>query len=132
MTRTSEARFWQAIGAAVGIAGGFLLAYDMGRFGLLTLHRGVWDGHRLLSEQWIKQSLTPTTANTGYGYMNWFLNTDHKLLPSAPLTAFVHIGNGANMIYVDPEHDLVAVVRWIDNNAMDGMVKKILEALPNN
>jgi hypothetical protein len=62
--------------------------------------------------------------------MNWFLNTDHKLLPGAPLTAFVHIGNGTNMIYVDPEHDLVAVIRWIDNNAMDGMVKKILEALP--
>jgi len=110
--------------------GMFINAYDMGRFGLLTLHRGVWDGHRLLSEQWIKQSLTPTTANTGYGYMNWFLNTDHKLLPSAPLTAFVHIGNGVNMIYVDPEHELVAVVRWIENNAMDGMVKKILEALP--
>lgn len=110
--------------------GMFINAYDMGRFGLLTLHRGVWDGHRLLSEQWVKQSLTPTTANTGYGYMNWFLNTDHKLLPSAPLTAFVHIGNGTNMIYVDPEHELVAVVRWIENNAMDGMVKKILEALP--
>ena len=37
MTRTSEARFWQAIGAAVGIAGGFLLAYDMGRFGLASI-----------------------------------------------------------------------------------------------
>ncbi|HEY4206349.1 MAG TPA: serine hydrolase [Puia sp.] len=112
--------------------GMFINAFDMGRFGLLTLHRGVWDGHRLLSEQWVKQSLTPTPANPGYGYMNWFLNTDHKLLPSAPLTAFVHIGNGTNMIYVDPEHDLVAVVRWIENSAMDGMVKEILEALPKN
>jgi hypothetical protein len=110
--------------------GMFINAYDMGRFGLLTLHRGVWEGHRLLSEQWIKQSLTPTTANPGYGYMNWFLNTDHKLLPSAPLSSFAHIGNGTNMIYVDPDHELVAVVRWIDNGAMDGMVKKILEALP--
>jgi len=27
-------------------------------------------------------------------------------------------------IYVDPEHNLVAVVRWIDNASMDGMVKK--------
>ena len=112
--------------------GMFINAYDMGRFGLLTLHRGVWNGHRLLSEQWIKQSLTPTTANPTYGYMNWFLNTDHKTLPSAPLTAFVHIGNGTNLIYVDPEHDLVAVVRWIESDAMDGMIKKILEALPHN
>jgi hypothetical protein len=37
MTRTSEARFWQTIGAAIGITGGFLLAYDMGRFGLASI-----------------------------------------------------------------------------------------------
>ena len=81
------------------------------------------------SEEWVRQSLTPTTANPGYGYMNWFLNTDRKLLPSAPASAFVHIGNGTNFIYVDPEHDLVAVVRWIENAAMDGMVKRIPAAV---
>jgi len=110
--------------------GMFINAYDMGRFGLLTLHRGNWNGRRLISEQWVSQALTPTGANPTYGYMNWFLNTDHKLLPSAPVTSFVHIGNGTNFIYVDPEHDLVAVVRWIENASMDGMVKKILESLP--
>ena len=108
--------------------GMFINAYDMARFGLLTLHRGSWNGKQLLSEQWVKQALTPTPANPGYGYMNWFLNTDRKLLPDAPASAFVHIGNGTNFIYVDPEHDLVAVVRWIENAAMDGMVKKILAA----
>jgi hypothetical protein len=30
------------------------------------------------------------------------------------------LGKGLNMVYVDPENDLVAVVRWIDNNAVDG------------
>jgi len=38
----------------------------------------------------------------------------------------VHIGNGTNMIFVDPEHDLVAVARWIDGGAMDGFVKRLL------
>jgi CubicO group peptidase (beta-lactamase class C family) len=109
--------------------GMFINAYDMARFGLLTLHHGNWNGHQLIPEQWVQQALTPTPANTGYGYMNWFLNTDHKLLPDAPATAFVHIGNGTNFIYVDPEHGLVAVVRWIENASMDGMVKKILAAL---
>jgi hypothetical protein len=110
--------------------GMFISAYDMGRFGLLTLHRGNWNGRQLMSEQWVRQSLTPTTANPGYGYMNWFLNTGRKLLPSAPAGAFVHIGAGTNFIYVDPDHDLVAVVRWIENAAMDGMVKRILAAVP--
>jgi CubicO group peptidase (beta-lactamase class C family) len=109
----------------------FINAYDMGRFGLLTLHRGNWNGKQLISEQWVSQALTPTGAEPTYGYMNWFLNTDRKLLPSAPASSFVHIGNGTNMIYVDPEHQLVAVVRWIENKSMDGMVKRILAAKGN-
>jgi CubicO group peptidase (beta-lactamase class C family) len=111
--------------------GMFINAYDMARFGLLTLHRGNWNGKQLISEQWVKQALTPTTVEPTYGFMNWFLNTDHKLLPNAPLTAFFHEGNGSNIIYVDPEHDLVAVIRWIERPALDGMVKKILAAIPN-
>ena len=61
--------------------------------------------------------------------MNFFLNTQKKLLPSAPDTVFMHIGNGANLVYVDPEHDLVAVVRWIDNKAADGFVQRLLAAV---
>ena len=108
--------------------GMFINAYDMARFGLLTLHRGNWNGKQLISQQWVKQALTPTPAKTDYGYMNWFLNTEKKLLPSAPETSFMHIGNGANIIYVDFEHELVMVARWIDNKAIDGVIKKLLEA----
>lgn len=108
--------------------GMFISAFDMARFGLLTLRHGNWNGKQLISEQWIKQALTPTIANTGYGYMNWFLNTYKKLLPSAPASAWVYIGNGTNMIYCDPEHDLVMVVRWIENKDMDGVVKTLLSA----
>jgi CubicO group peptidase (beta-lactamase class C family) len=109
--------------------GMFINAYDMARFGLLTLHRGNWNGRQLISEQWIKQALTPTTVEPTYGHMNFFLNTEHKLLPSAPVSAFVHIGNGVNFIYVDPDHDLVAVIRWVENSSMDGIVKRIIGAV---
>ncbi|MDB5006761.1 MAG: class beta-lactamase-related serine hydrolase [Mucilaginibacter sp.] len=110
----------------------FMNAYDMARFGLLTMHHGNWNGKQLISVQWVKQALTPTTANTGYGYMNWFLNTDKKLLPSASEKAWVHIGNGTNMIYVDPENELVVVARWIDSKAMDGFIKNVLAAVGKN
>lgn len=33
MTRTAEAHFWQAAGAAIGIAGGSLLGYAFGKYG---------------------------------------------------------------------------------------------------
>lgn len=110
--------------------GGMIInAYDMARFGYLTLRNGKWNDKQLLSEQWLKWSATPTTAQVGYGFMNYFLNADKKYLPSAPTTAFTHIGNGTNMIYVDKENDLVAVVRWIDNNSLDGFVSALLKAV---
>ncbi|GAB2541273.1 serine hydrolase domain-containing protein [Spirosoma aerophilum] len=108
--------------------GMFINALDMARFGLLTLNKGNWNGRQLISEQWINQSRTPTPAQPTYGYMNYFINTDKKLLPSASASSYYHLGNGTNMIYVDTEHDLVMVVRWIDTKAMDGIVKRVLES----
>lgn len=124
-------------GAAVqSVSGGghwgggmFINAYDMARFGLLTLHQGNWNGRQLLSRQWIEQARTPTSAQPTYGYMNYFLNTDKKYLSSAPLSAFAHVGNGTNIIYVDPEHEMVMVLRWIENNAINEMVAKVLAAM---
>jgi CubicO group peptidase (beta-lactamase class C family) len=109
----------------------YIDSYDMARFGLLTLHHGNWDGKQLISEQWVKQALTPTTANIGYGYMNWFLNGDKKLLPSAPANVWVHIGAGNNIIYCDPDHELVVVAKWIDSNSMDGFFSTLLQAYKN-
>ena len=120
----------QSVSGGGHFGGGlFINAYDMARFGLLSLHKGNWNGKQLIAEQWVDQALTPTPANTGYGYMNWFLNTDKKLFPSAPLTAFAHLGNGTNMIYVDKQNEIVAVVRWIENAALDGFVKRLLESI---
>ena len=111
--------------------GMFISARDQARFGYLTLRRGRWRERQILSEAWVKRALTPTPAQPTYGFMNWFLNTDRKQWPSAPATAFAHLGNGTNIVYVDPEHDLVAVVRWIDNGAVDGFLQRLLAATTN-
>jgi hypothetical protein len=104
-------------------------ARDQARFGLLTLRRGRWKDKQILSEKWISFATTPTPANTGYGFMNYFLNTDKKMLPSAPASVWQHQGNGANLIYCDPENDLVIVTRWIEGRAMDGVVKRVLDSI---
>ena len=120
----------QSVSGGGHFGGGmFISAMDMARFGLLSYHKGNWNGKQLIPEKWIELSTTPTTANTGYGFMNYFLNTDKKLLPSASEDVFVHIGNGTNMIYVDRKNELVAVVRWIDNAAIDGFVSRMLSSL---
>ncbi|MDX2066961.1 MAG: serine hydrolase [Haliscomenobacter sp.] len=108
--------------------GMFIHAYDMARFGYLSLHKGKWKGQQLLSEDWYKMATTPTQAKTDYGFMNYFLNTDQKALPSAPATAFWHLGNGNNVIFVLPDQDFVVVARWLKGDGMDGLVKRVLEA----
>jgi CubicO group peptidase (beta-lactamase class C family) len=110
--------------------GMWISARDQARFGLLTLRRGRWKDKQIVSEKWIQLATTPTPANTGYGFMNYFLNTDKKMLPSAPASVWMHKGAGANLIYCDPENDLVIVTRWISGDAaMDGVVKRVLDGL---
>ncbi len=106
--------------------GMFINAWDMARFGLLTLRRGMWGDKRILSEAWVKLSLTPTVPEPTYGYMNWFLNTDRKWMPNAPASAFGHVGNGTNLVFVSPEQDIVAVVRWIENGAINEFLGTML------
>lgn len=46
---------------------------DMARLGLLILNKGVWNGERLLGEEWIYKMTHPSfeDANTSYGYLTW-------------------------------------------------------------
>ena len=52
------------------------------------------------------------------------------MYPAAPASAFAHLGNGTNAIYVDKENDLVVVVRWIEDKQMNEFLKILLSALP--
>ena len=109
--------------------GMFIDAYDMARFGYLTLREGRWKDRQILSREWVRRALTPTPVQRTYGFMNWYLNQDRQLFPSAPARAFAHIGNGTNVIYVDPEHDVVAVVRWIEYRSVDEFLKRLTAAI---
>lgn len=87
---------------------------DHARFGLLALRDGVWGDQRLLSSDWFARATTPTEIQPNYGYM-WWLNTGREQFPAAPASVFYANGAGStNIIYVDREHDLVTVTRWVD------------------
>jgi CubicO group peptidase (beta-lactamase class C family) len=121
--------------------GMFINAYDMARFGYLFLHGGKWNGRQLVSEKWIAMAKTPGTVNPGYGFMNWFLNNPPRRpdgsegplpFPSTPRSSITFQGNGVNVVYIDPENDLVAVVRWIDSNkSLDQFLGKVIGAITN-
>jgi CubicO group peptidase (beta-lactamase class C family) len=110
--------------------GMFINSYDMARFGYLFLRNGKWKDKSIVSEKWIKLARTPGSDNKTYGFANWYLNTERKPLPSAPETAVRFVGNGSNIIYIDWENDIVAVVRWIRNDkALDQVVGKLIGSL---
>ena len=71
----------------------------------------------------------PTGPQPTYGYMNWFLNTERRWMPAAPATAFGHVGNGTNLVFVAPEQDLVVVVRWIANGEINAFLERVLASL---
>jgi len=109
--------------------GMFISARDLARMGLLGLNNGRWGDKQILSDAWIKLSKTPTGPNPGYGYMNWFLNTDRKLAPAAREDSVMFIGNGDNIVFIDYEHDMVAVVRWIDDSQKAEFVRLLEDAV---
>lgn len=113
--------------------GMFISARDQARFGLFALRRGDWGGQQLLEEEWFDLATTPTDVEPGYGFMNYFLNRPNeegeKRFPSAPDEAVAHLGNGTNMVYVDPVHDLVVVARWIATSDIDELLRLILRTI---
>ena len=106
----------------------FISAFDQARFGLLIARRGDWAGHRILSERWIDRMVTPSTTLANYGYL-WWLNTGPEADPALPASAFSAMGAGSNIVWIDPEHDLVVVARWIDKSASAGLLARVVGAL---
>ncbi len=94
-------------------AGFWASTRDHARFGLLASRKGNWDGKQLVSAKWYELATTPSPLKPEYGYM-WWLNTNRKQYPAAPGSSFFALGAGGNVIWIDIDHDLVAVIRWFD------------------
>ena len=102
---------------------------DHARFGHLMLRQGRWNGRQLLSQEWVRMATTPTPIKPTYGYV-WWLNTGQGQYPAAPASSYFALGAGGNVIWIDPAHDLVAVVRWLDGRKMNefmGLVTRAIE-----
>jgi CubicO group peptidase (beta-lactamase class C family) len=108
--------------------GMFISSRDHARAGLLMARGGLWGSKRILSEAWIRESLASSALNPSYGLM-WWLNAAGQQWPSAPRSSFAAVGAGQNLVWVDPEHDLVAVVRWIDKAHVDGFLQRLIASL---
>jgi CubicO group peptidase (beta-lactamase class C family) len=110
-------------------------ARDLARFGLLYLNGGVWDGERLISEEWIEFSRTPAPATAEVGNMyggQWWLVPDDR--NDVPKDAYSTAGNRGQFVIVVPSHDLVIVRRGLDYGRQGfdrwDLTREVLKAIP--
>jgi CubicO group peptidase (beta-lactamase class C family) len=101
---------------------------DHARFGLLVHRGGRWGGRQLVPASWIEEMRRPCPINPEYGLL-WWLNTGGRQLPSAPESSYAARGAGSNVIWIDPEHDLVTVIRWIDKPHVAGFAERLMASL---
>jgi len=112
-------------------AGVFVSTLDQARFGLLFLRDGQWQNKQLISQQWIEQATTPSSANQSYGFMWWLNQGDRAWDKVDDPTIYYAAGFGGNFIVNDPENDLMIVTRWLEPNKIGELVHQVRSAISN-
>ena len=59
----------------------------------------------------------------------WWLNKGPRQLQNASMNSFSAVGAGGNRIYIDPELDLVVVIRWLGREHFPHFLNLILSAI---
>jgi CubicO group peptidase (beta-lactamase class C family) len=83
----------------------YLSGADLAKLGLLYLKDGTWDGQRIISHEWVAQSLTPwidAGESFKYGYKWW-------LYPRQEPGKFIWMGRGfgGQRLMVFPEENMI-------------------------
>jgi CubicO group peptidase (beta-lactamase class C family) len=119
----------QSVSGGAHWGGGmFIGTRDHARLGLLIARRGRWGNAQILPAAWVDAMLSPSTTNASYGLL-WWLNRGKSRYPSASESCAFALGAGNNIIWIDPEHDLVTVLRWIDKRAVGDFMQKLMGAV---
>lgn len=123
-------------GEADSMGGLYLTAHDLARIGYLFLREGIWRDKRLLSESWVRQSITSHVAdiapenneeNSGYGFQWWL--PERKV--DEPM-AYLARGFGGQRLTVIPDLDIVIVFNGWDIRGDYGLAERTFrqEVLP--
>ena len=105
----------------------YLSSQSLAKLGYMMLHKGKWEGHQIVSEHWVDQSLHPWVNfqnDAGYGYQWWL--PEHA---GGKVKIFAGNGYGGQFLMVAPEFDLIVVFNgW---NIHDRPEKSSYDVLQN-
>ena len=83
-------------------------AEDMAKIGLLCLNKGSYDNKQIISSRWIGEMTRPRVVESSnfrgmeYGYLWWIIDREKNI--------YAAIGNSGNVIYINPEKNIVIAV----------------------
>ena len=108
--KTPKANIWFADPDGLGTPsyGLCMSAEDMAKIGLLCLNEGRYGDKQIVSAGWIKEMTQPRTVESDhfrgmdYGYLWWIIDREKNI--------YAAIGNSGNVIYVNPEKEIVVAV----------------------
>jgi CubicO group peptidase (beta-lactamase class C family) len=101
---------------------------DQARVGQLLLDGGRHAQREIIPEGWVRRMLEPAVVAPFYGYLTW-LNRDGRMFSEASRASAFMFGAGGHVTWIDPEHRMVAVVRWLDGAHSKGFVERVMQAL---
>ncbi len=101
MCKEPKGHVWYADPQSVNTAGwGLTLsANDLAAIGLMCLQKGIYNGKRIVTEEWIDAFSTPYIdlddrfGNMSYGFLWWIIDANKRI--------YAAIGDGGNIIYVN-------------------------------
>ena len=120
----------------------YLSAHDLARIGYLFLRGGMWNGARIVSEDWVRESTSPIVTDirpdndrrdAGYGYQWWVPEHDGETT-----AIFAGNGYGGQFLMVAPAYDLVVVFNaWniheqIELSSWRALQDRIIPAIDND
>lgn len=101
---------------------------DLAKIGRLYLNKGMWDGKRIVSEDWIVSSTRYDVTNFGYHY-NWYnLSYNNYYLTRYP--GYFALGIFQQTLYVNPRKNLI-IVRLGSSNRGYAYIPALFERVAN-
>ena len=113
----------------------YITPRDMAKFGYLFLKKGIWNGERIISEEWVNNSLQnqitpPVNWAYGYGYL-WWLKRYYT--GGQTYHSFNAEGWGGQQIIIIPSENMVVVftgANYVSNPPNDEIMNSyVLSAL---
>lgn len=128
-----EDYYWNTDPSGYTCAGGSdgglrLKARDVAKLGCLYANKGMWNGKRILSEEWIQKSTrgyVTVHEDRQYGYL-WHVGIDRTY--ERAYKYFYHTGSGGHLLIVYPELNLAMVINSGPRSAKP-LIRSVLDMI---